>query len=466
MLVALALVIGGAGAAWGLWSFARINRVDLELAEAENAEPRNFLVVGSDSRDGISSDDPDAAVMVGGDLPGGQRADSLMVVRVDPRAERVDLLSVPRDLWVELGPDGKHQRINAAYSRSAQDVVDVVQHTLGIPIHHFVEVDFRGFQSLVDALGGVPMYFEHAVRDRSSGLEIPQRGCAVLDGYQGLAFARARHLEWNDDGVWHSDPTGDLGRATRQQLLTRAAMARAQSMGIGDVGKLRRLVEAGLDSVTLDARLGAGDLIELGRQLSDLDPDRMQTHSLPVEPHTTDGGASVVLLDEVAAEPVLRIFRGDTSSAPVTTTTAPPPEPGQIVVDVHNGSGVDGEARRVSWVLDSGGFGIGEVATATGSWDRTTIAHAPGGEEMARLVGRWLTPAPELVEDDELAAGTVRVTIGADFEHVVEPGSEADAGDDGSTGAEAPSAPSTPSTTTTTQPGWVPGTPPAGVSCP
>lgn len=85
---------------------------------------------------------------------------------------------------------------------------------------------------------------------------------------------------------------------------------------------------------------------------------------------------------------------------------------------------------------------------------------------MARLVGRWLTPAPELVEDDELAAGTVRVTIGADFEHVVEPGSEADAGDDGSTGAEAPSAPSTPSTTTTTQPGWVPGTPPAGVSCP
>lgn len=426
MLVALALVIGGAGAAWGLWSFARINRVDLELAEAENAEPRNFLVVGSDSRDGISSDDPDAAVMVGGDLPGGQRADSLMVVRVDPRAERVDLLSVPRDLWVELGPDGKHQRINAAYSRSAQDVVDVVQHTLGIPIHHFVEVDFRGFQSLVDALGGVPMYFEHAVRDRSSGLEIPQRGCAVLDGYQGLAFARARHLEWNDDGVWHSDPTGDLGRATRQQLLTRAAMARAQSMGIGDVGKLRRLVEA----------------------------------------HTTDGGASVVLLDEVAAEPVLRIFRGDTSSAPVTTTTAPPPEPGQIVVDVHNGSGVDGEARRVSWVLDSGGFGIGEVATATGSWDRTTIAHAPGGEEMARLVGRWLTPAPELVEDDELAAGTVRVTIGADFEHVVEPGSEADAGDDGSTGAEAPSAPSTPSTTTTTQPGWVPGTPPAGVSCP
>jgi polyisoprenyl-teichoic acid--peptidoglycan teichoic acid transferase len=477
IVVVFALVVGGAGAAWGLWSFARINRVDLDLAQAERAAPRNFLVVGSDSREQISADDPDADGMLGPEAPSGQRADSIMVVRVDPRSERVDLLSVPRDLWVPIGTDGDKQRINSAYSVSAQAVVDTVRDSLGIPIHNFVEVDFRGFQSLVDALGGVPMYFENPVRDTNSGLSVPTKGCMVLDGYQGLAFARARHLQWSDGVAWHSDPTGDLGRATRQQLLTRAAMAQAQSMGIGDIGKLRKLVDAGLDSVTLDGSIGAGDLIEFGNQLSGLDPDRMQTHALAVEPYTTDGGAAVVLLDRVAAQPVLDIFRGDVSKAPVTTTTVPPPTPDEVTVDVFNGSGVDGEARRVSYVLDGGGFVGGQVETAEGTQARTTVEYPPGADRMAELVTSWLHPDAEVSEDDGLAPATVRVTLGRDFDSVYEPAEGADdatnASPDAPAGGSAvpddgpPAVEASPVTvTTTTQPGWVPGSPPAGVSCP
>lgn len=467
-IVVVALVgVAAAGAGWGLWSFARIEKVDLDLAETEPTQPRNFLIVGSDSRADIESSDDDAGGMLGDDAPGGQRADSLMIARVDPGSDRIDLLSVPRDLWVPIAGTGKEQRINTAYSESAQAVVDTVQDALGIPIHNFVEVDFRGFEGLVDSLGGVPMYFDHEVRDKNSGLFITAKGCTVLDGRSGLAFARARHLEWKDSEGWHSDPTGDLGRMTRQQLLTRAALAKAQAMGIGDVGRLKGLVDAGLGSVRLDATLGTSDIVGLGSRISDLDPDRMQTHALPVVGHETDGGASVVLLDAPAAEPVLQIFRGLTAAAPVTTTTQAPPSASDITVDVFNASGVEGEARRISFVLNSqGDFGAGLVESAEEESATTVIEYPKGSEAMAQLVASWITPAATLEENEDLAPATVRVTLGADFESVSEPSEDATTE---SSGVDEPVTddagnPVT-TTTTTTQPGWTPGQAPQGIEC-
>ncbi len=468
VIVVLAMAgVAAAGAGWGLWSFASIEKVDLDLATTETTEPQNFLIVGSDSREDINEDDHDAGGMLGKDAPGGQRADSLMIARIDPDSDRIDLLSVPRDLWVPIAGAGKEQRINSAYSESAQAVVDTVQTVLGIPIHHFVEVDFRGFEGLVDSLGGVPMYFDHPVRDKNSGLFVNDKGCAVLDGRQGLAFARARHLEWKDGEGWHSDPTGDLGRMTRQQILTRAALSKAQTMGIGDVGRLKGLVDAGIGSVRLDSTLGTRDIVSLGSRISDLDPDRMQTHALPVVGHRTDGGAAVVLLDAPAAEPVLQIFRGVADAAPVTTTTEAPPEADQITLDVLNGSGVEGEARRISFVMTSqGGFAEGTVDSAEEQVSTTVIEYPKGSEAMAQLVASWITPSATLEENEDLAPASVRVTLGADFESVSEP-SEAPA-----TETTAPAVPvtdgSADAATTTTlpeAPGWTPGQAPQGVVC-
>jgi len=466
----VALIAGG-GAAWGLWSFSKIKRVDLDLEQAEVAtEPINVLVVGSDSRADIGEDDPGADGMLGDEAPTGQRSDSLMIARIDPTSDRIDLLSVPRDLWVTIpGQEGEH-RINTAYQQSAQTVVDTVQSVLGIPINHFAEVDFSGFQGLIEALGGVPMYFDHPVRDNNSGLDIAAKGCQELDGQQGLAFARARHLEWHDGRRWVSDPTGDLGRMTRQQLLTRAATAKAQTLGLNNVGTLKSLVDAGIDSVKLDDTLGTGDLIDLGKRLARFDPERMQTHSLPVVEHRTSGGAAVVLLDQAAAQPTLDIFRGAATAAPVTTTTAPPPSEDEVTVQVVNATGAEGEARRVSFVLTDGGFVPGDVLPSDEVEARTTISHPKGQARMAELVAGWLSPEAEVVEDPKLPAGTVRVTLGSDFDRVAEP--------DGAPATTTTAAPetsssdpeatdtTTPATTTTTQPGWQPGTAPEGTSCP
>ena len=94
----------------------------------------------------LPPDDPNRATM-GGDQ-GPRRADSIVLVRVDPRQERATLLSLPRDLWVEIAGTGQKQRINTAYSRGQQVLADTIQSSLGIPVHHYVEVDFSGFQEL------------------------------------------------------------------------------------------------------------------------------------------------------------------------------------------------------------------------------------------------------------------------------------------------------------------------------
>lgn len=482
VLVVAVLVVAtvGGGVIWGLRSISKIDRVDVALSDVkEPTEPFNILVVGSDSRANISKDDPSASGMLGKDAPSGQRSDSLMVARVDLQNERVDLLSIPRDLWVPIAGQNKEQRINTAYLVSAQTTVDTIEQELGIPINHFAEVDFSGFRSLIDALGGVPMYFSHPVKDLNSGLNIKTKGCTILDGEQGLAFARARHLKWNDGKRWQSDPTGDLGRMTRQQLLTRASLAKAQTLGLKDVTKLKGLVDATIGSVKLDAKWGAGDLISIGRQLSGIDPQRMQTHALPVIPHRTSGGAAVVLLDEAAAQPVLDIFRGTAAATPVTTTTLPPPDPSDVSVTIVNTSAGDGEGRRVSYVLDADGFTIAGVVSGTGELERSTVSHAPGQSALAKLVAGWISPTPKVQVDKSLSPGQVVLDLGSDFSKIVkpdpddvatttstEPHSSSD-GDSGDTegGNVGEVATTTIPVTTTTQPGWTPGVPPEGTVC-
>lgn len=466
--MAVLALVGAGLVGYGWWTYRRLDRVDLDLAEIRDAGPQNYLVIGSDSRAGIDESDPNAGVMLGKDQPSGQRSDSIAILRVDPGQDRVDVLSIPRDLWVTL-PSGEEQRINVAYARSTQALIDAIDQNLGIPVHHFVEVDFNGFRHLVDAIGGVPMYFDSEVRDTNSGLRIREPGCHVLDGPTGLAFARSRHLQWKDSEGWHTDGSGDLGRITRQQLLMRAAVGKAASLGLDDIGRLKGLVEAGIDSATVDSGLGFGELMALGRHFAEFDPQRMQTHSLEVIPDRSSGGAAIVRLDETASAGTLSLFRGTGEPTGVTTTTTPPLEPGDVTVGVLNGGAADGEARRVSYVLAEGGFTIAEVETAE-EVEGSVVAHAPGGEAMAELVGGWVEPSPEVVEDESLSPGEVVVTLGPDFASVSEPTEASEPTE--ISGPEEPagsipedSASTTSSTTTTTVPGWTPGVAPEGVSC-
>jgi LCP family protein required for cell wall assembly len=237
--------------------YGQIDRIDDIDLDARAGDAANYLLVGTDSREGLDPNDPDAGGFLGDS--GCDCTDTIMVLRVDPKEKQAYLLSFPRDLYLPIAGTGDKARINTAHAHGEQTLIDTITENFGIPINHYVEIDFVGFEQLVDAVGGVPLWFDAPVRDRHTGLDVPQSGCVELDGEQARKFVRSRYLEYQDeDGDWDSDPTADLGRITRQQVFVRRAVAKAVNEGLSNPITLNDLVSAGVANVSLDEHLDAG----------------------------------------------------------------------------------------------------------------------------------------------------------------------------------------------------------------
>jgi LCP family protein required for cell wall assembly len=207
-------------------SVVRVPAVAAKLSPA-SATVENFLLVGSDTRAGADPTAADAGgIGTAADVSGG-RSDTIMILRHDTSSGSASLLSIPRDLWVAVPGHDKKRRINSALNDGPDVLVQTIQENLGIPIHHYVEIDFSGFKTLVDALGGVRICVDTAVRDVNTGLNIPEPGCHVLDGVQALAYARSRHYESYVNDTWEQDPTSDIGRTKRQQQFVNLALRTA-----------------------------------------------------------------------------------------------------------------------------------------------------------------------------------------------------------------------------------------------
>ena len=423
----------------------------------DSDEPQNFLLVGVDSAANLDEDDPARA---GRGNVGGLRSDTVMVVRVDPASERASLLSFPRDLWLPLASGG-HQRINAAIQNGGpKELIDTIEQYFGIPIHHYVQVDFAGFEELVDVIDGIGVYFPAPARDKSSFLDIPTAGCVTLDGQQALNYVRSRHYQYYEDGRWRSDPSGDLGRISRQQDFIIRALHRAVAQGAHNPLTLNRLVDAGLATVTVDDLLTADDLITLGDAFRGFEPGSLVTHSLPTRPGKA-GAADILRLQDEEAQPILDLFRGTDPGAL---------GPGDVRVHVLNGSGLAGQAGDISTALSAAGFG----AAGTGEAERfdlteTIVRYSAGSEATAELVVRYLDPGDRLeLVDGGLDADVVVVT-GTQLTGVraePRPAGPSTTAPSTTTTSATPGDPSTSSTTTTstTVVGYVPQTP-AGVSC-
>ena len=210
LLVTYPLALG-----WRGWS--AVGRVDaLSSGERPAATPgTTYLIVGSDSRDGLSEEEI-AEYSAGGDDISGQRTDTIMLLHVPDSGGPSVLISIPRDSYVPI-PGHDSNKINAAFSiGGAPLLVETVEAVSGLRVDHYVETGFGGFAHIVDALGGVEMCPEVAVDDVRAGLDI-QAGCQTMDGRTALGYARYRY----------SDPLGDLGRANRQRQLLAAIMSKA-----------------------------------------------------------------------------------------------------------------------------------------------------------------------------------------------------------------------------------------------
>ena len=396
----------------------RITRLEKIFADegrpsAGKGKAENFLLVGSDTREGASRAELEKASTT---FEPGRRSDTVILIHLSARQDKALLLSFPRDAYVDI-PGVGPRRLNTAFSQGGPALtIKTVEQLTKVRIDHYLEVDFTGFFKMVEALDGVDVCLPKAQKEPLSGIDLPA-GRSRVQGAQALAFVRQRH------GL----PRGDIDRIERQQQFLGAMLRRATSKGI--LLKPTRIVNfmrTVADSLKIDDRLSFDDLTNLALRLKGLDPQKVQFMTVPIDRLAKRDDASVVLLDEPAMSDLFTQLRDDTffpdedakpSSKPTTGPTLTV-APARIRVDVLNGTGTKGFARRGADALREQGFGIGDVTNAKQSTYSVTEVHYGSDRfEAARTVAAAI-PGSRLVPDDTLGR-TIVVVLGSDFEGVV-----------------------------------------------
>jgi LCP family protein required for cell wall assembly len=217
----LGVAVLGTAAALALMLFADFRMGDAGQLSALDDGDGVYLIVGSDSRENL----PDDLEGRFGDF-GGSRADTIILAQVTEG--RRQLLSIPRDLKVDIPGHGTN-KINAAYAFGGPNLlVETVAQATGIRANHYLEVEFGGFAGIVDALGGIELEFPYPARDLKSGLDV-SAGVHNVDGATALAYVRSRSYEENRDGSWVGSGGGDIARAERQREVLLRMMEKASS---------------------------------------------------------------------------------------------------------------------------------------------------------------------------------------------------------------------------------------------
>lgn len=324
-VVVLAAAVIGGGYAYLWYRFNQINKVHIaDEVAAQSGQPFTMLVIGSDTRVGESAS---AAQAFGSaQQVTGQRSDVVQLWRVTPSTKSIQVMSIPRDTVVTmLPPDssqyGTYNRINSSYNTGANQLVKTITANFGIPINHVVQVDFAGFQSAVDALGGVYMNFPYPAKDAYSGLNITTPGCQLLNGTQALAVARARHYQYYQNGYWQYDGTSDFGRIQRQDVFLKALIQSAKSK----VNPLtvNAFIGSLHEGITIDDSWGFNELIGLALTYHSFDPSQLAGQTMPTVSSSAFGGLGDVLtVDQPATQQMLVNIFG----LSLQTPTNPPPD--------------------------------------------------------------------------------------------------------------------------------------------
>jgi polyisoprenyl-teichoic acid--peptidoglycan teichoic acid transferase len=410
-LLGVALVAAG-GFGYARWRFGQIGSVDLPglTKRPKPGAPQVLLVVGSDSR--AELDQPgDSAKFGNTQDAGGVRADVIMLVRVDPAAHTVKILSIPRDLLVPNAAAGGRSKINAVFAGGPQALVQTIQEHFGIPVNHYLLVNFDGFRAIIEALGGIRMDFPYPAADDLSGLHVATPGCHRLGGDQALAVARSRHYRYLADGTWHSDPLSDLGRIRRQQVFLRVVLKTALAKGLTNPIRANRFIGAVVGHLTKDSGLTEADAVGLARQFRGFDPAQLGDQTIPiVVANNYQGLGDVLLLKQPDADRAIAKFL----DRPVPTSTTPSTAQ-NVTVRVQNATGTQGLAAKTTSRLHARGVNAVTAGNAAPA-SSTTIHYPPGQQQPATTVAGMLLGSVRLVPDPSLPAGTLQLVLGANYQ--------------------------------------------------
>jgi LCP family protein required for cell wall assembly len=393
-VVLIALVV-----AQVVWSRADANltRVPLsELAQAAEATgARFFLVVGSDSRDGVSDDDRSQLPL--GEFD-GERADVVIVVAITPDRQHVSLMSVPRDLLVLDGE--RYRKLTDVFNSGADDLVRVIRTNTGIRVNHYAAVSFGGFIDIVRTLGTVEVCLEAPLRDARSGANFTA-GCHDMDALDALAYVRSR-----------SGPRGDFDRIERQQTFIRAVLREmASARVLTSPRQLLGMVENVSRNVTTDAQLRVSTMAGLTDELRTVVSAGLPMTTVPAYPRRINGieymvaygpGARALYAEMMGDMPVADRGTRDTKRQVSVGVVSTATSDATVVV-----------AATLQWA----GFSVQRpqlTATLNAPLDITTVYAKEQDRLAATLVAATLGAPLEIVADTVELPVPVLVTSGTD----------------------------------------------------
>jgi len=286
----------------------------------------NYLLVGSDTREGLTKEELKILRVGSVATAAGKRSDTMLLVHISKARDKAILISIPRDTYA-LIPEhttkaGKvkpavYSKINSAFNwGDAPLLIQVIENMTQLKIDHYVEVNFAGFARVVDSLGGVEVCTKKDIDDPKSHLVLPA-GVHTLNGLESLKYVRTREF----DGM------GDLGRMQRQQSFMSAVLRKATSAGVLlNPITMASFINSALSAVTTDSSLKNSDLILLAKQMKSLSTSSVRTLTVPLSNlnYNENGVTASVLWDPELAPQLWDRLRQDLA---VVDEVTPSPSP-------------------------------------------------------------------------------------------------------------------------------------------
>ncbi len=286
----------------------------LENRPEKTSKALNYLLVGSDTREGLTKAQLKMLKVGSTKTAAGGRSDTMLLVHINKKRDKAYLISLPRDTLVtipaHISTNGKSQiparqnKLNAAFAfGGAPLLIQTIEGETNLKIDHYIEVSFAGFAGIVDALGGIQVCTKVDIDDPKSHLVL-SAGTHTLDGIEALKYVRTRDY----DGL------GDIGRMQRQQQFMSSVLKKATSSGVLlNPIKIVNFMNAAISTIKMDESLNESDLISLAKQMRGLSSGNVRTLTVPLSNSNgrVEGLGSVVIWDKTLSTELWTRIRDD-----------------------------------------------------------------------------------------------------------------------------------------------------------
>ena len=385
----------------------------------------NILVIGSDSRAGTNGQFGSAQAI------SGARSDTMMLLHILPQQHGAVVISFPRDSLVPIigcqvdgmgdpgqkAQPGTTEMLNATFtSGGAACLWKTLEASTGIFIDHFVEVNFNGFQSVVNDLGGVNVCLPAAIRDPASGLNLTA-GVHHVSGAQALAFVRERHI---GEG-------SDLQRIQRQQFFMAALLQQTDTQKtLSDVPRLYSIARDVAKTLTTDSGLPVTTMLSVAQSMKGLTSKGVQFTQVPVIPDPNDANRvlwqqpqaaqlfSAIAHDQSVTKPSKK-KSGTAAGGTVTPSTASAGTPAKIGIKVLNATATAGLAAQAARSLSQAHFGVTGTGNAVAPSASTMVQYSSAADAGAASALTQVVPGAVVQQVAGVTTGTVDLILGSSF---------------------------------------------------